>query len=106
MEPGGQRISAEDRFYLAEGRANLIVWGALDSILPVAHGYAAHGGMPGSRLEVFEQSRHFPHQDEPARFAQVVLDFLRTTEPVVVDLATLRDRIAKKNGSPHLQASG
>ncbi len=34
--------------------------------------------MPGSRLEIFEQSRHFPHQDEPVRFTKVLLDFLTT----------------------------
>ena len=94
--PGGQRISAADRLYLAEGQSSLIVWGALDAIIPVAHAHAAHSGLPGSRLEVFEQSRHFPHQDEPMRFARVLLDFLRTTEPAVLDLARLRDRITQQ----------
>lgn len=97
--PGGQRVSAADRFYLAEGRACLIVWGALDTIIPVSHAHAAHGGLPGSRLEVFEQSRHFPHQDEPVRFAQVLLDFLRTTEPAVLDVAALRERITQQQRS-------
>ena len=102
--PDGQRISAEDRFYLTEGLPNLIVWGALDTIIPVAHAHAAHDVMPGSRLEVFEQSRHFPHQDEPVRFAQVLLDFLGTTEPAVLDLATLRARIAQKQVTQGMQA--
>jgi hypothetical protein len=53
--------------------------------------------MPGSRLEVFEQSRHFPHQDEPARFAAVLLDFLATTEPTVLDRAALRERLASRD---------
>ncbi|MGZ4594904.1 MAG: alpha/beta fold hydrolase [Actinomycetes bacterium] len=102
--PGGQRISAANRLYLAEGQASLIVWGALDAIIPVAHAHAAHSGLPGSRLEVFEQSRHFPHQDEPVRFARVLLDFLRTTEPAVLDLAKLRDRIAQQQRLPVTQA--
>ena len=92
--PGGQRVSGRNRLYLAAERPTLIVWGALDTIIPVAHARSAHDEMPGSRLEIFEQSSHFAHQDEPARFAAVLLDFLATTTPVVVDRATLRARLA------------
>ena len=92
--PGGQRVSGRNRFYLAAERPTLLVWGALDTIIPVEHAYSAHAELPGSRLEVFEQSRHFAHQDEPARFAAVLLDFLATTTPVVIDRATWRARLA------------
>jgi pimeloyl-ACP methyl ester carboxylesterase len=92
--PGGQRVSGRNMLYLVADRPTLIVWGALDTIIPVSHAYSAHEAMPSSRLEVFEQSRHFPHQDEPTRFARVLLDFLATTDPVVVDRATLRARLA------------
>ena len=61
---------------------------------PVAHAYSAHDAIPGSRLEIFEQSRHFPHQDEPVRFASVLLEFLRTTEPAPFDRTDLRTRLA------------
>jgi pimeloyl-ACP methyl ester carboxylesterase len=88
--PGGQRVSGHDRLYLAEGRPILIVWGALDSIIPVTHGYAAHTAIAGSRLEIFEQSGHFPHQDEPTRFARVLLDFVGTTEPMTLERSALR----------------
>ncbi|HEY6192738.1 MAG TPA: proline iminopeptidase-family hydrolase [Bacteroidota bacterium] len=33
--------------------------------------------MPGSRLEIFENSAHLTMQDEPERYVQVVRDFLR-----------------------------
>jgi pimeloyl-ACP methyl ester carboxylesterase len=95
--PGGQRVNASDRFYLGEGRPTLIVWGALDTVIPVAHAYAAHAAIPGSMLEIFEQSRHFPHMDEPARFARVLLQFLDSTEPIPIDRALLRDRMANRN---------
>jgi pimeloyl-ACP methyl ester carboxylesterase len=95
--PGGQRVNASDRFYLGEGRPTLIVWGALDTVIPVAHAYAAHTAIPGSLLEIFEQSRHFPHMDEPARFARVLLQFLDSTEPIPIDRALLRDRMANRN---------
>jgi pimeloyl-ACP methyl ester carboxylesterase len=97
--PGGQRVSGRNKLYLAAERPTLLVWGALDTIIPVDHAYSAHEAIAGSRLEVFEQSRHFPHQDEPARFAAVLLDFLATTTPVVLDRATLRARLAADPGA-------
>lgn len=95
IEPGGQRVHAGDRLYLGTGRPTLIVWGALDSIIPVSHAYATHQAITGSRLEVFEQARHFPHQDEPERFARVLLDFLSSTEPAVGDRTRLRELLAR-----------
>ena len=97
VEPGGQRVNASDRFYLAEGRPTLIVWGALDTVIPVAHAYDAHAALPGSVLQVFEQSRHFPHMDEPTRFAEVLLEFLGSTEPIPIDRALLRNRMAERS---------
>ena len=91
--PGGQRVSANNLLYLAEGRPTLIVWGALDTVIPVAHAHRAHEAIPRSRLEIFEQSRHFPHQDEPMRFANLLLDFLKTSEPAVFDKVDLRARL-------------
>ena len=93
VEPGGQRVSASDRLYLADGRAALIVWGALDTVIPVAHAHVAHAALPGSTLEIFEQSRHFPHMDEPERFARVLRQFLESTEPVPIDRKLLRERM-------------
>ena len=81
IEPGGQAVSATDRLYLAAAMPTLIVWGERDPIIPVSHGIAAHDAMPGSRLEIFENVGHFPHAEEPERFAEVLLDFLATTEP-------------------------
>jgi pimeloyl-ACP methyl ester carboxylesterase len=92
VEPGGQRVSANDRLYLSEGLPTLIVWGALDTVIPVAHAYDAHEVIAGSELEIFEQSRHFPHMDEPARFSRVLLRFLSATQPAPVDRAAVRER--------------
>jgi len=101
VEPGGQRVSAVDRLYLTEGRPTLIVWGARDTVIPVAHAYHAHEVIPGSRLEIFEQSEHFPHMDEPSRFTRVMLDFLATTEPMHLDRATMRERMAQRTREHH-----
>jgi predicted dithiol-disulfide oxidoreductase (DUF899 family)/pimeloyl-ACP methyl ester carboxylesterase len=93
VEPGGQRVNANDRLYLAEGRPTLIVWGALDTVIPVAHAHIAHAAMPGSELEIFEQSEHFPHMDEPGRFTRALLSFLATSRPAPIDRAMLRERM-------------
>lgn len=95
VDPGGQRVDATEKLYLGEGNATLIVWGALDRIIPVSHSYAAHTALPGSRLEIFEQASHFPHQDEPGRFTRTLVDFLESTQPAVADRTLLRARLAR-----------
>jgi pimeloyl-ACP methyl ester carboxylesterase len=84
IDAGGQRVSATDRLYLAERLPTLIVWGERDPIIPAAHGVAAHGAIPGSRLEVFAGAGHFPHREEPARFVALLEDFVRSTEPAAI----------------------
>lgn len=97
VEPRGQRVHAGDILYLAEGRPTLIVWGARDTVIPVAHAYRAQEMIPGSALEVFERSGHFPHMDEPQRFARVLQSFLDSTDPVPVDRAQIRARMARRS---------
>lgn len=82
IDPGGQRVRATSRLYLTEGLPTLIVWGAADSMIPVAHGHRAHALIPGSRLEVFENAGHFPHCDQPERFTELLVQFLDHTRPV------------------------
>ena len=85
VDPGGQRVNATDRLYLAARMPTLIIWGERDPMIPSAHGRAAHEAIPGSRLEIFPRTGHFPHRDDPRRFVQVLLDFLGSTEPAHVD---------------------
>ena len=77
----GQVVTMLDRSYLVRALPTLLVWGTLDSVLPIGHGYRAHAAMPGSRLEVFVGAGHFPFRTDPNRFVDVVEDFLATTEP-------------------------
>jgi pimeloyl-ACP methyl ester carboxylesterase len=93
IDPGGQRVSGRDRLYLTANLPTLLVWGERDPIIPVAHGRAAHAAMPGSRLEVFDASGHFPHMDDTVRFVTVLEEFLAGTEPAQLDPETLRERI-------------
>ena len=84
LDLGGQRVNASDKLYLAADLPVLIVWGARDPMIPVAHGRAAHALLPHSRLEVFERAGHFPFRDEPARFVALLHDFLAATEPATI----------------------
>ena len=93
IDHGGQRVNATDRLYLAADMPSLIVWGRRDPIIPVAHAGIAHRGMPGSRLEVFDDSGHFPQLDDPVRFARTVSDFIDSTEPADVDADAMRARM-------------
>jgi pimeloyl-ACP methyl ester carboxylesterase len=83
---GGQRVSAVDRLYLAEAVPVLIVWGARDRLVPAGHAEHAHRGVPGSRLEVFEEAGHLPQLEEPSRFVEVLERFLRETNPAEFDI--------------------
>jgi pimeloyl-ACP methyl ester carboxylesterase len=94
VEPGGQRVDATDRLYLARHVPFMLIWGELDPIIPVAHAYAAHELVAGSRLEVFPQAGHFPHVDDPQRFIRVLVDFIEGTRPAEVAPERWRELVA------------
>ena len=91
VEPGGQRVNASDRLYLAEKLPFMLVWGGRDPIIPVEHGLAAHELVRSSRLEIFEEAGHFPHMDDPQRFLDVLLDFIDSTEPADTEAVEWKD---------------
>ncbi len=93
IDPAGQRVDARDRLYLSEGIPSLLVWGDRDPIIPVAHGREAHRLMPGSRLAEFPGAGHFPHADDPERFAALLADFMATTEPATYDESEIESRL-------------
>lgn len=78
---GGQKVSANDRLYLLDGFPTLIVWGARDHTIPVAHGRAAHAAAAGSRFELLPDARHFPHLEDPMGLAGALARFLAETQP-------------------------
>ena len=53
-----------------------LFWGAEDRIIPVGHGRLALTLFDGATLEVFAGCGHYPHLQEPARFAAELLSFL------------------------------
>jgi len=72
IDPGGQTVTALDHLPMAVDIPTLIVWGTRDRMIPTWHATTAQQAIAGSRVELFEGAGHFPHLDEPERFAQVL----------------------------------
>jgi pimeloyl-ACP methyl ester carboxylesterase len=53
----------------------LVLWGADDGIVPLAHGEAYAGAIPVARLEVLDRCGHLPALEQPAAVAQRVAAF-------------------------------
>ena len=93
IDVSGQRVDGRDRLYLAEDLPLLVVWGARDAILPVTHGRAVAELVPTARYVEFPGSGHFPHLTEPRRLAELLDDWLGSTEPAALDPSTLTERL-------------
>ena len=50
-------------------------------LIPVAHASNASPHPPTARIELLPNAGHFPHKDHTERFAKIVRDFIRSTEP-------------------------
>jgi pimeloyl-ACP methyl ester carboxylesterase len=98
IEPGGQRVSAMDRLYLAEDMPFLIVWGDRDPVIPIEHGRAAHQAVPHSRLVEIPGAGHWPMLDQPELFCDELAEFIEDTEPFEFDLEWMRERL--RQGPP------
>jgi pimeloyl-ACP methyl ester carboxylesterase len=86
----GQIITMRDRAYLTAAMPMAVVWGAGDVVLPVAHATILAGLAPDARVEVFEDSGHFPHKDHPQRFVDFLTTFIADTQPSVYRRANVR----------------
>jgi pimeloyl-ACP methyl ester carboxylesterase len=102
IDATGQRINASDRLYLTSHLPSLIIWGQRDRIIPVEHAHAAHQGMPGSRLEIFDDAGHFPQLNDPPRFAGILKDFLDHTRPAQLTTEMMHKLV--RNHDPHSAA--
>lgn len=56
----------------------LVINGRFDANVAPSVAWRLSKAIPGAKLEYFEHSGHSPHVEEPAKFAQVVTDFLTT----------------------------
>lgn len=86
----GQIVTMADRAYLTEAMPMAVVWGRDDHVIPVRHASNAAALAPKARVEVIPNAGHFPHKDHPERFARIVQDFVRTTQPATYSRAKWR----------------
>ena len=93
VDVGGQSVSAHDRLYLTDAMSTMVIWGDADPIIPVSHAHTAHEAIPGSRLEIMENTGHFPHVEHPKRFVEILEDFMETTEPLVAEPRDFREML-------------
>ncbi len=93
----GQRVSARDRLYLLGSMPTLVVWGERDNTIPLAHGRWTHRRVPGSRFETLPRAAHFPNLEDPEGLAEVLRDWIETTEPVHMDDAEWGAVIARRS---------
>src|SRR6478736_728822 len=77
IDAGGQTVSARNRLSGLSSREVLLIWGEGDRMIPAAHVEAARAELPHSRVEILPRSGHFPHLDEPDRFAAVLATFVQ-----------------------------
>ncbi|HSJ18986.1 MAG TPA: alpha/beta fold hydrolase [Nocardioidaceae bacterium] len=79
IDPGGQTVSAHDYLPDVLPIPTLIVWGSRDRMIPAWHAIRAQESIPDCQVELFEGAGHFPHLDDPDRFAELLRDFIATT---------------------------
>lgn len=61
------------------GRATmpaLVVWGARDRLVPLAHAHAYASDLPRARLAIIDEAAHYPYLEQPDAFAKTVSAFL------------------------------
>ena len=92
----GQIVTMADRAYLTEEMPMAVVWGRDDKVIPVRHASNAAALAPYARVEVIPNAGHFPHKDHPHRFAKIVHEFIRTTQPARYSRVRFRNLL--KNG--------
>jgi pimeloyl-ACP methyl ester carboxylesterase len=87
----GQIVTMADRAYLTEAMPMCVVWGRDDMVIPVRHASNAARLAPNARVEVIPNAGHFPHKDHPHRFAKIVHEFIRSTQPASYSRARWRN---------------
>jgi pimeloyl-ACP methyl ester carboxylesterase len=78
----GQRFAQADSGAAAGGIGELklptlILWGGRDGLIPPADAERFQHDIDGSKLVVFPDLGHVPHEEDPARTAAAVIDFLQ-----------------------------
>ena len=71
-----QRLSGEEKSIKALKLSTLIMWGAKDRLIPLDNGKRFASDIAGSKLVVFEDLGHVPHEEDPLRTVEAFKAFL------------------------------
>ena len=96
IDPGGQRVDARDRLYLADDVPTLLVWGASDPIIPAAHGRErarADAGQPARVASTASATSRTWSARTSSRACS--RDFVATTEAAELDTVSMRERLVE-----------
>lgn len=75
----GQRRTYHQRIHeIPELPPILVMWGARDRIIPVAHGRRMVENFEGVQLQIFEGCGHYLHYDKPEIFVRTLDEYLQT----------------------------
>jgi pimeloyl-ACP methyl ester carboxylesterase len=58
-------------------KPTLLLWGDNDQEVPLSDGKRLHHQIPGSRLIVFQECGHLPHEEYPEEFVEVISNFVQ-----------------------------
>lgn len=61
----------------------LLIWGENDKVIPLRNGRTLHRLIPDSRLVVFKNCGHSPHEEYPQDFLRIVVDFCKDRAPIL-----------------------
>jgi pimeloyl-ACP methyl ester carboxylesterase len=96
----GQIVSMADRAYLTDAMPMSVIWGRDDRVIPVRHASNVAALAPHARVEVIPGAGHFPHKDHPQRFAKIVHEFIRSTQPATYSRARFRGLLKAGRTAP------
>ena len=65
-------------------QATLLIWGENDQDVPLRNGEHLNQRIAGSRLIVFRNCGHLPHEEYPIGFTEVVSEFLQSPDSRIV----------------------
>ncbi|NYJ00970.1 pimeloyl-ACP methyl ester carboxylesterase [Nocardioides thalensis] len=99
----GQVLSMRDRAYLTAEMPVHVVWGRDDMVIPVKHAEELATLAPTAEVTIFDDSGHFPHKDDPERFADLLVDWVDRTSPATYSRAKWR-RLLRSGALPPVEA--
>ena len=73
------------------------MWGAQDRFATAKMAHRFHAELEGSELEIFDEAGHFPHLDDPLRFARTLEDFFHATEPARLETTMMRELVLSRD---------